>query len=48
MNELSKISKEEIPLNLKNINKLEILHNKTINIDEGRDYVIERIKELND
>ncbi len=46
--ELAQLSKEEVPSNLKEIYKLEILHDKTINIDEGRNYVIERIKELND
>lgn len=45
---LAQIAKEEIPSNLKDINKLEILHNKSISIDEGRNYVIERIRELND
>ncbi len=48
MIKLAQIAKEEIPSNLKAINKLEILHNKTIKIDEGRDYVIERVKKLND
>ncbi|NLZ76262.1 MAG: threonine synthase [Erysipelotrichia bacterium] len=48
MEKLAQISKEEIPTNLKGLDKLEILHNKTIKINEGRDYVIERIKELND
>ncbi len=48
MNRLAQISKEEIPANLKDIDKLEILHNKTIKIEEGRDYVMERIKALND
>ncbi|MGI6607469.1 MAG: threonine synthase [Erysipelotrichaceae bacterium] len=48
MKRLAKMSKEEIPADLKNLDRLEILHNRTINIDEGRDYVIERIKKLND
>ena len=48
MNELQKISKEEIPNNLKDINELPILHNKTIKQEEGVGYVLERIKQIND
>ncbi len=48
MEQLAKISKEDIPSNLKDIDKLEVLHHKTINIVEGKDYVIERINKLND
>ncbi len=47
MNELNKFSNEEIPSNLKNIVDLEVLHNKTINFEQGMDLVIERIKKLN-
>ncbi len=47
MEKLAQISREEIPLTLKDINELEILHNKTIEIAEGRDYVIERMEKLN-
>lgn len=48
MNELQKISKEEMPNNLKDINELPILHNKTINKEEGVEYVLERIRQIND
>ena len=48
MKELNKITKEDIPNNLKNINELKTLHNKTIKYEEGIDYVIEKINQLND
>lgn len=46
MEELYKLSNEEIPVNLKEINNLPIMHNKNINIEEGIKTVLERIGKL--
>ncbi len=46
MRELEKISGEKIPTNLKNIENLDEIHKKNINIDDGVKTVLERIVKL--
>lgn len=46
MRELEKISGEKIPNNLKNIENLENLHDRTIDIEEGVKVILERIEKL--
>lgn len=46
MRELEKISQEKVPINLKKIENLPILHNKTIDVEDGIKLVLERIEKL--
>lgn len=46
MRELENLTKEKLPSNLKNIENLENVHQKTINIEDGVKMVLERIEKL--